>query len=75
MKQTNEIAMVDRKFRALENFEAEDRLFLEGEVYTAFYEHGRYILVAENGEFSFTKLGMENLVKDWAGSFEEVLNT
>ena len=48
-----------------ESFEAEDRIFLEGEKYPVYDKNGRSLLVAENGDFLFTNELMKQAIKEW----------
>ena len=48
-----------------ENFEAEDRVFLQGEKYPVYDKNGRSLLVGENGEFLFTNELMSQAIDAW----------
>lgn len=48
-----------------ESFEAEGRIFLEGEKYPVYNKNGGSLLCAENGEFYFTNKLMDEAIRQW----------
>ena len=46
-------------------FVAEHRVFKVGEEYPVYIQEDYFTLVAENGEFNFTKKGLNETVKNW----------
>ncbi|EJF02182.1 hypothetical protein [Liquorilactobacillus mali] len=48
-----------------ESFVAERRVFKQGEEYPVYRISGGFCLVAENGEFNFTKKLFSKVLHDW----------